>query len=193
MPRRLQDEFGDVLALDNVTYLPRKLAAGEMEALYASADALLMPGHYDNWLVVLEAMSYQLPVITTHLFPAREQGRAPGRGGRRRQQAPPPHRGPRPGGAHGPVGPRGDRARPLLDSEPEPRAEGGLRCRPRLMEVNDDQERSLAHVRLFLRGGEVASGLERAGEAAHPRRPYSTIGGLWGGEKCLSPVHLAWS
>jgi len=68
MPRRLQDEYRDVLALENVTYLPQKLAAGEMEALYASADALLMPGHYDNWLVVLEAMSYQLPVITTDLF-----------------------------------------------------------------------------------------------------------------------------
>lgn len=73
MPGRLLRRYRDLLESDRLTYLAGPLSAGALDALYREADALLMPGHYDNWLVVLEAMSYGLPVITTDLFASPER------------------------------------------------------------------------------------------------------------------------
>ena len=75
IPADVASRYEDVLALPTVRWIRRWASAEELEQLYTSANVLVFPGHYDNWLVVLEAMSYGLSVIATDVYANRERVR----------------------------------------------------------------------------------------------------------------------
>ena len=45
----------------------------QLEPEFKSADIFLVPGHESSWRVVLDAMSYELPVVTTDVYASSEQ------------------------------------------------------------------------------------------------------------------------
>lgn len=63
----VKDKYEKVLSMPNVRVVEEMLPFEELEEIYKSADIFLFPGHYGNWLINLEAMSYELPVIATDL------------------------------------------------------------------------------------------------------------------------------
>jgi glycosyltransferase involved in cell wall biosynthesis len=73
IPADIARRYEDVLTLPSVRWISDWVSAEELEQLYTSASALVLPGHYDNWLVVLEAMSYGLPVIATDVYANHER------------------------------------------------------------------------------------------------------------------------
>jgi glycosyltransferase involved in cell wall biosynthesis len=73
IPADIARRYEDVLALPSVRWISDRVSAEKLEQLYTSANALVLPGHYDNWLVVLEAMSYSLPVIATDIYANHER------------------------------------------------------------------------------------------------------------------------
>ena len=53
------------LGLSGLKLIEEVISSEDLDNLYRSADIFLFPGHYSSWLVILEAMSYELPVIAT--------------------------------------------------------------------------------------------------------------------------------
>lgn len=62
IPRHVKKKY---LGLSGLKLIEEVISSKELEQLYRSADIFLFPGHYTAWLVILEAMSYELPVIAT--------------------------------------------------------------------------------------------------------------------------------
>jgi len=69
----IRRKYREHLALPNLKLIDQLLPFTALEQIYQSADIFLFPGHYDNWLIVLEAMSYELPVIATDIYAASER------------------------------------------------------------------------------------------------------------------------
>jgi glycosyltransferase involved in cell wall biosynthesis len=57
----------------NVRILDRRVSREELERIFAEADIFLYPTHFTNWQVILDAKSYELPVITTDVQANHEQ------------------------------------------------------------------------------------------------------------------------
>ena len=62
MPEYLKSQYSGIRNLEVVS---TTLTNAEMDQLYKDADIFVYPSYYDTWLVLLEAMSYGLPVVTT--------------------------------------------------------------------------------------------------------------------------------
>jgi glycosyltransferase involved in cell wall biosynthesis len=72
IPKRVRERFADVFGLRQVTLLERHIPKDELEQIYKTVDMFLLPAYYDNWLSVLEAKSYGLPVIVADVYANRE-------------------------------------------------------------------------------------------------------------------------
>lgn len=55
------------LANPNVKVIRGFLPWGQVEQIYQSSDIFFLPCHYESWQIILEAMSYELPVIAIDL------------------------------------------------------------------------------------------------------------------------------
>ncbi|MFC1907644.1 glycosyltransferase family 4 protein [Chloroflexota bacterium] len=64
--------YRECLELPNLRLIDYVLPFTELEHIYKSADIFLFPGHYEAWQVILEAMSYELPVIAIDVYAAPE-------------------------------------------------------------------------------------------------------------------------
>lgn len=73
VPIGVRDKYNVCLELPNVRLIDTVIPSSELEQIYQAADIFLFPGHYDNWLCVLEAMSYELPVVATDIYAASER------------------------------------------------------------------------------------------------------------------------
>jgi glycosyltransferase involved in cell wall biosynthesis len=69
----IRRKYRDCLEQTNVRLIDWILPYSELEEIYRSADIFLFPGHYDNWLIFLEAMSYELPIIATNVYATPER------------------------------------------------------------------------------------------------------------------------
>jgi glycosyltransferase involved in cell wall biosynthesis len=69
---RLRGRYRECLVLPNLRLIDRVLPFSEFEQLYQSADIFLIPAHFADWLVILEAMSYELPIVTADVYAASE-------------------------------------------------------------------------------------------------------------------------
>ena len=73
IPRHLKKKYWKCLGSPNVRLIDKIIPFTELEQIYQSADIFLFPGHYDNMLNILEAMSYELPVIATDVYATSER------------------------------------------------------------------------------------------------------------------------
>ena len=64
----IRERYRNCLEMRNVRLIDTVLPFAELEQIYQSADIFLFPGHYDNWLCLLEAMSYELPIVATDIY-----------------------------------------------------------------------------------------------------------------------------
>jgi glycosyltransferase involved in cell wall biosynthesis len=69
---KLRERYRDCLELPSVKVIDRVLPFSELETVFQSADIFLFPGHYEAWQIIMEAMSYELPVVTTNVHGASE-------------------------------------------------------------------------------------------------------------------------
>lgn len=67
IPPALRERYRKVLAQPNVTVLEGFLPWGQVEEIYQESDLFFFPCHYESWQIILEAMSYELPVIAIDL------------------------------------------------------------------------------------------------------------------------------
>jgi glycosyltransferase involved in cell wall biosynthesis len=63
IPRRVRSRYSRELANPSVRVIDQPLPWKEVEELYLSSDIFFFPCHYESWQIILEAMSYELPVI----------------------------------------------------------------------------------------------------------------------------------
>lgn len=63
VPQSYLAAYSDVLSRPEVTWIPGLVSERYMDEIYRQADILVLPAHYENWLSVAEAMSYQLAVV----------------------------------------------------------------------------------------------------------------------------------
>lgn len=68
----IRKRYQECLELPNLRLIDRILPFAELEQLYKCADIFLIPAHFADWLIILEAMSYELPVVTTDVYAASE-------------------------------------------------------------------------------------------------------------------------
>jgi glycosyltransferase involved in cell wall biosynthesis len=59
---------GKYLGLKGLKLIEEVIPWEILDEEYKTADIFLMPAHYDPWATILEAMSYELPVITTDVY-----------------------------------------------------------------------------------------------------------------------------
>jgi len=71
VPNRLKSKYRNILQHPNVRLIEHILPWEELEAVYQSADIFLFPGYYDCWLIMVEAMSYGLPIVATDVLSVR--------------------------------------------------------------------------------------------------------------------------
>ena len=69
VPPEVRSRFAD---LSGLQILDSPIAAEAVEDEYSSADIFLSPGDHTPWSSILEAMSYELPVVATDVFANRE-------------------------------------------------------------------------------------------------------------------------
>jgi glycosyltransferase involved in cell wall biosynthesis len=69
---RITGKYRECLGLPNLRLIDRILPSSELEQIYQSADIFLIPAHFADWLVILEAMSYELPVVAADIYAASE-------------------------------------------------------------------------------------------------------------------------
>jgi glycosyltransferase involved in cell wall biosynthesis len=67
IPPALKQRYDQVLAQPNVTVLEGFLPWGQVEEIYQQSDLFFFPCHYESWQIILEALSYELPVIAIDL------------------------------------------------------------------------------------------------------------------------------
>ena len=65
VPAEVRSQFG---GLPGLQILDSPIPAAAVEAEYSSADIFLSPGDHTPWSSILEAMSYELPVVATDVF-----------------------------------------------------------------------------------------------------------------------------
>ncbi|MFC2002724.1 glycosyltransferase family 4 protein [Chloroflexota bacterium] len=68
----IREWYKECLKMDNVTLIDSVLPYSELEQIYQSVDIFLIPSHFADWLVMMEAMSYELPVVATNVYAAPE-------------------------------------------------------------------------------------------------------------------------
>jgi glycosyltransferase involved in cell wall biosynthesis len=64
VPRKAKLEFSSTFRTGRVRLLERPLSNQQLSMLFVSSDIFLFPCHYNNWLTILEAMSFGLPVVS---------------------------------------------------------------------------------------------------------------------------------
>ena len=69
VPAEVKAQFAD---LPGLQILDSPIPAEAVQAEYSSADIFLSPGDHTPWSSILEAMSYELPVVATDVFANRE-------------------------------------------------------------------------------------------------------------------------
>lgn len=69
LPPDVKSQFAGMSGLQILDY---PVPAGAVEAQYSSADIFLSPGDHTPWSSILEAMSYELPIVATDVFANRE-------------------------------------------------------------------------------------------------------------------------
>jgi glycosyltransferase involved in cell wall biosynthesis len=69
VPPRIKKRYQGISGL---RIIEDKLSKEELEREFLSADIFLFPGHQTPFMVLLEAMSYELPVIATDVYANRE-------------------------------------------------------------------------------------------------------------------------
>lgn len=69
VPAGVKSQFA---GLPGLRILDSPISAEAVEAEYRSADIFLSPGDHTPWSSILEAMSYELPVVATDVFANRE-------------------------------------------------------------------------------------------------------------------------
>ena len=67
IPPGIKKKYERHLANPNVTLIEGFIPWAEVEQIYQSSDIFFFPCHYESWQITLEAMSYELPVITIGL------------------------------------------------------------------------------------------------------------------------------
>lgn len=65
VPPEIKERYGDK---PNLNIIDTELSEEELSSLYASSDIFLFPSHLNLGMVILEAMSYELPVIAIDLY-----------------------------------------------------------------------------------------------------------------------------
>jgi glycosyltransferase involved in cell wall biosynthesis len=65
VPRRIKEEYN---AFPGIRFLEDVLHKETLEVLFKSADIFLLPSYYTSWAAIPEAMSYELPVVTTDAY-----------------------------------------------------------------------------------------------------------------------------
>lgn len=60
--------FSEFSSYPNVRLITRRIPFDEVDKLYKESDVFLFPGHDTPFGVILEAMSYELPVIATDVY-----------------------------------------------------------------------------------------------------------------------------
>lgn len=68
----IREKYKDCLRMENVRLIDSVIPYAELEQLYQAADIFLIPAHFADWLVMMEAMSYELPVIAIDVYAASE-------------------------------------------------------------------------------------------------------------------------
>ena len=63
----IKKRYARHLANPNVTVIEGFIPWEQVEQLYQSSDIFFFPCHYESWQIILEAMSYELPVIAIDL------------------------------------------------------------------------------------------------------------------------------
>jgi glycosyltransferase involved in cell wall biosynthesis len=58
--------------MENVKLIDKVIPFVELEEIYKSVDIFLIPAHFADWLVMMEAMSYELPVVAIDVYAASE-------------------------------------------------------------------------------------------------------------------------
>jgi glycosyltransferase involved in cell wall biosynthesis len=65
IPKHVKTRYGTLLMNPRITLIEKVIPLAHLEEIYKSVDIFLFLGHYSAWLVFLEAMSYELPVIAS--------------------------------------------------------------------------------------------------------------------------------
>ncbi|MDD5038459.1 MAG: glycosyltransferase family 4 protein [Dehalococcoidales bacterium] len=73
IPKDVKRKYEKVLTDPRVTCIEKVTQWAELEEIYKACDIFLFPGHYNAWMVILEAMSYELPVVVTNEYANAEQ------------------------------------------------------------------------------------------------------------------------
>jgi len=68
----VREHYKECLSLENVRLIDKVIPLPELEEIYRSADIFLIPAHFADWLVIMEAMSYALPVVAVDVYAASE-------------------------------------------------------------------------------------------------------------------------
>ncbi len=67
IPHHIKNRYGEVLAMENVRLIEEIVPWEVLEREFMTADIFLCPTHEMHNTVILDAMSYELPVITTEI------------------------------------------------------------------------------------------------------------------------------
>ncbi|MCL0064799.1 glycosyltransferase family 4 protein [Dehalococcoidia bacterium] len=65
MPKRLKDKYAPIPGL---RIIDKIIPEEELEQEFKSADIFVFPAHFTACMVMLEAMSYELPIVTTNVY-----------------------------------------------------------------------------------------------------------------------------
>jgi glycosyltransferase involved in cell wall biosynthesis len=63
IPQSTRRHYSSQLANPRIRVIDQPLPWKEVEELYLSSDIFYFPCHYESWQIILEAMSYELPVV----------------------------------------------------------------------------------------------------------------------------------
>lgn len=66
VPQYIHDKYSQILAEKNVKVFEQVLPREQLEHIMKNADIFLFPGHITPALTILDAMSYELPVVATN-------------------------------------------------------------------------------------------------------------------------------
>lgn len=68
IPPNIKNRYSKILELENVKVVDKALPWKQFEQIFKSSDILLAPGHSPPGMAILDAMSYELPVIVTDVW-----------------------------------------------------------------------------------------------------------------------------
>jgi len=67
IPSHVAGVYSKILGDPRVKVINRILSENELKMMYESSDIFFFPSHYESWQITLEAMSYELPVVSIGL------------------------------------------------------------------------------------------------------------------------------